>query len=207
MNPCTSRDPPEPGADGPSSSSGEAEGADATSADGASFEATSFEELYERYFEFVWRSLRMLGVAREALDDAVQDTFGVIVRQLPHFEGRSSLRTWVFGVAQRVAANHRRGHRRKTAALEPLDDHRLASAEPDAHAHAELREAVDAVVSFCSTLDPGRRAVFVLGIVENVPAVEIAALLGIPVNTVYTRARALRLALREQLQQREVEHD
>jgi len=149
----------------------------------------------------------MLGVARESLDDAVQDTFGVIARQLPHFEGRSSLRTWVFGIAQRVAANHRRTYRRRFAALEPLEYHRLASAEPDAQARVEAREAADAVVTFCAQLDPGRRAVFVLGIVESVPAAEIAALLGIPVNTVYTRARALRLALLEQLERREVEHD
>ncbi|MEY2933659.1 MAG: hypothetical protein RL033_4408 [Pseudomonadota bacterium] len=158
-----------------------------------------FEEVYEQYFEFVWRSLRLLGVARESLDDAVQDTFGVIVRQLPLFEGRSSLRTWVYGIAQRVAANHRRGHRRKTAALEPLEHHTLTSQEPDAHARAEAREAADAVVRFCTQLEPDRRTLFVLGILENMPAAEIAELLAIPINTVYTRTRALRLALREQL--------
>jgi RNA polymerase sigma factor (sigma-70 family) len=197
VNRCSLRDAQGQGAEPPASLQSEPGGES----------ASSFEEVYERYFEFVWRSLRVLGVARESLDDAVQDTFGVIVRQLPYFEGRSSLRTWVYGVAQRVAANHRRGHRRKSAFLEPLEHHNLASPEPDAQARAEAREAADAVVSFCSQLDPGRRAVFVLGIVENVPGAEIAALLGIPVNTVYTRVRALRLALREQLEQREVEHD
>jgi len=163
----------------------------------------SFEEVYERYFEFVWRSLRLLGVGRESLDDAVQDTFGVIVRQLPHFEGRSTLRTWLYAIVQRVAANHRRGYRRKSAALEPLEHHVLASAEPDAHSHAEASQAADEIVRFCSALEPDRRTLFVLGILENVPGPEIAQLLGIPVNTVYTRTRALRLALREQIESRE----
>lgn len=165
----------------------------------------AFEEVYERYFEFVWRSLRLLGVARESLDDAVQDTFGVIVRQLSHFEGRSSLRTWVYGIAQRVAANHRRGHRRKTAALEPLEHHSLQSREPDACSRAEAREAADLIVRFCAALEPDRRTLFVLGVLQNVPAAEIAALLGIPINTVYTRTRALRLALREQIERNEGE--
>jgi len=165
----------------------------------------SFEEVYERHFEFVWRSLRLFGVARESLDDAVQDTFGVIVRQLPQFEGRSTLLTWMYAIVQRVAANYRRGHRRKSAALEPLEHHVLASDEPDPHSRVEAREAADEIVRFCSALEPDRRTLFVLGIVENVPALEIATLLGIPVNTVYTRTRALRLALREQIERRENE--
>jgi DNA-directed RNA polymerase specialized sigma24 family protein len=62
-------------------------------------------------------------------------------------------------------------------------------------------------VRFCSTLEPDRRTLFVLGVIENVPAAEIAALLGIPVNTVYTRTRALRLALREQVERNEIACD
>jgi RNA polymerase sigma-70 factor (ECF subfamily) len=128
----------------------------------------------------------------------------VIVRKLPQFEGRSTLRTWMYAIVQRVAANYRRGYRRKSAALEPLEHHVLASEEPDAHSRAEARQAADEIVRFCSGLAPDRRALFVLGILENVPALEIARLLGIPVNTVYTRTRALRLALREQIESREV---
>jgi RNA polymerase sigma-70 factor (ECF subfamily) len=161
-----------------------------------------FDEVYERYFEFVWRSLRMLGVTRDSLDDAVQDVFGTIARQLPRFEGRSSLRTWVFGIAQNTAANHRRSVRRKSAPLEPLDDG-MVSEEAGPHAHAEAKQLADVIFRFCEELDEGRRAVFVLGLLEEVPAVEIAELLEIPVNTVYSRSRTLKRALRQQLEQRE----
>ena len=206
VKPCTLDDPPGQGVERPPTAGRQAAGRPGSTLDETGHSAAlSFEEVYEGYFEFVWRSLRLLGVARESLDDAVQDTFGAIVRQLPHFEGRSSLRTWVYGVAQRVAANHRRGHRRKSAALEPLDHHSVLSHEPDAHSRVEAREAADAVVRFCAQLEPDRRTLFVLGILENVPAAELAALLGIPVNTVYTRTRALRLALREQIDGREGE--
>jgi len=166
----------------------------------------SFEDIYERYFEFVWRSLRMLGVARVSLDDAVQDVFGTILRQLPRFEGRSSLRTWVFGIAQYTAANHRRSVRRKSAPLEPLSEG-MPSDEPGPHAHAEAKQLADVICRFCDELDEGRRAVFVLGVLEEVPAAEIAELLEIPVNTVYSRSRALKQALRERLEQRARGHE
>jgi RNA polymerase sigma-70 factor (ECF subfamily) len=59
------------------------------------------------------------------------------------------------------------------------------------------------IVRCCEELDEGRRAVFVLGLLEEVPAAEIAELLEIPVNTVYSRSRTLKRALRQQLEQRE----
>jgi RNA polymerase sigma-70 factor (ECF subfamily) len=169
----------------------------------APFRGVSFDEVYEHHFEFVWRSLRMLGVSQGSLDDAVQDVFNTVVRQLPCFEGRSSLRTWVFGIAQFTAANHRRAERRKSAPLAPLDDG-LASSEPSPHEHAEARQLAELVLRFCEELDEGRRAVFVLGLLEDVPAAEIAELLQIPVNTVYSRVRTLKNALRERLEQHEV---
>jgi RNA polymerase sigma-70 factor (ECF subfamily) len=171
-----------------------------------------FEAVYEGHLAFVWRSLRLLGVPSDALDDAAQDVFGTVARQLPRFEGRSSLRTWVFGITQNVASNHRRKRARKLARLESIDDvacsqalDELASRVPTPHAHAEGREAADLVMSFCAELEETRRVVFVLGVLEGVPAPEIAELLGLALNTVYTRIHAMRQALRERLRAREVE--
>jgi RNA polymerase sigma-70 factor, ECF subfamily len=166
--------------------------------------ALAFEQLYAQYFEFVWRSLRMLGVEQAALADVSQDVFSAVARQLSSFEGRSSLRTWVFGIAQHMASNHRRRRARKLDRLQPLTDAHPGS-EPSPHAHAEGREAADLIVRFCAELEESRRAVFVLGLLEGVPALEIAALLELPLNTVYTRMHALRQALKRRLEEREVE--
>ncbi|NJL96066.1 MAG: TIR domain-containing protein, partial [Anaerolineae bacterium] len=85
-----------------------------------------FDAVYDEYFEFAWRSLRRLGVPTEALDDAVQDLFLVVHRRLDSFEGRSSLRTWIFGIALRVAApTVERGPARR-----PTPPPRRASASP-----------------------------------------------------------------------------
>ena len=56
----------------------------------------SFEETYDEYFDFVWVSLRRLGVAPAQLDDAAQDVFVVVHRRLHEFEFRSELKTWLF---------------------------------------------------------------------------------------------------------------
>jgi len=163
-----------------------------------------FERLYAEHFEFVWRSLRLLGVEESALADVTQDVFGTVARQLSSFEGRSSLRTWVFGIVENTAANHRRRRARKLDRLQPLDEEHPAG-DPSPHARAEGKEAADLIVRFCAELEDGRRAVFVLGLLEGVPAAEIAASLGLPVNTVYTRMHALRQALKQRLEEREVE--
>ena len=68
----------------------------------------SFERVYAEHFDFVWRCLQGLGVSASLLDDAAQDVFVVVHRRLPGYEGRSSLRTWLYGVVRNVAFKQRR---------------------------------------------------------------------------------------------------
>src|SRR5688500_20226670 len=77
------------------------------------FVAPPFEAVYEQLFDFVWRSARRLGVADAAVDDVVQETFLVVHRRLPGFEGRSTVKTWVFAIVLRVVSDWRRTQRRK----------------------------------------------------------------------------------------------
>jgi RNA polymerase sigma-70 factor, ECF subfamily len=158
----------------------------------------TFDELYDEHFAFVWRSLRLLGVAPEALDDASQDVFCAAFRKWPEFRGDSSLRTWIFGIAQGIASNHRRGARRKQARLRELA-HAPAAKPPSPEDLAQTTQQVDLVLSFSHSLDDGGRALFVLGLLERLPAPEIALSLGIPVNTVYSRLRKLRTSLQRWL--------
>jgi RNA polymerase sigma-70 factor (ECF subfamily) len=163
-----------------------------------------FERVYEAEFDFVWRSLLLLGVARSAIEDATQDVFSVVSRRLGSFEGRSALRTWLFAILQRVASNQRRTVRRKQRQLEPLDD-AAVSQLPTPHAQVEAAESIDRVQRFCDTLAPDWRAVFVLALLEELPAPEVSQALGIPVNTVYSRVRQLREGLRRMLAEEEEE--
>src|SRR5687767_4756436 len=84
---------------------------------GAGSPPRTADEIYERYFDFVWRNVRRMGVPAEAVDDAVQDVFLVVHRRLAEFEGRSAMETWLFGILMRVARDHRRSFKRRVAKL------------------------------------------------------------------------------------------
>ena len=163
-----------------------------------------FASVYADQFDFACRSLRLLGVAPDALEDAAQDVFGVVSRRLAEFNGDCALSTWVFAIVQRVAANQRRTQRRKRQPLEPLSEAAPAD-DPSPEACAEAAQAASLVQRFCDGLDAGRRAVFVLALVEQVPPRDIAPLVGVPLFTVYSRIRTLREQLQRFLEQHEVE--
>src|SRR5262249_49177614 len=136
------------------------------------------------------RGLKSLGVRDYALDDAVQDVFVVVHRRLAEFERRSSVRSWVFGIAIRVAHDYRRRERRK-GGLEPLDFEVVDNAR-DPHEEAAKAEALRELAIVLESLDDAKREVFVLAELEQLTAPEIAEALGVNVNTVYSRIRAAR---------------
>ncbi|HEU4580842.1 MAG TPA: hypothetical protein VFS67_21435 [Polyangiaceae bacterium] len=74
--------------------------------------------------------------------------FGVVSRRLHEHTGEGSLRTWLFAIVQRVAANHRRTQRRKQQPLEPLSPAARA-AGPSPEAQAEAAQAASIVQRFC----------------------------------------------------------
>ena len=161
----------------------------------------AFDDIYNRNFDFVWRCLRGLGVPAAALDDAAQDVFLVVHRQLAGFRGQSSPRTWLFGIARNVAANHRRRARRKQAPLQPLGEE-PAHAAPGPHEHAEDAEAATFVADFLGGLDRKKRDLFILAVLEEMTMPEVAAALSIPLNTAYTRLRRVRAAFEKALGRR-----
>jgi RNA polymerase sigma-70 factor (ECF subfamily) len=154
--------------------------------------SAEFEALYHEHFEFVWRVLRRFGVPAAALDDATQDVFVVVHRRFGAWEQRASVRAWLFGVAKRVAAKHRRGlerHARKLAALpEPAPTRELDERVADRNRLERIARAIEG-------LAPERREVYVLADLEGLSAPEIADALGCKLNTVYSRLRRARADL------------
>lgn len=150
----------------------------------------AFAQVYDEHFEFVWRSARRLGVPEASLDDVSQDTFVTVYRRLSGFEGRSQVKTWIFGILRHTIADFRRAQRRKpTSALEhePVD---ARSASPqDA---AARNEGVKLLHAALAALPDDQREVFVLAELEQMSSPEIASALEINVNTVYSRLRAAR---------------
>jgi RNA polymerase sigma-70 factor (ECF subfamily) len=163
-----------------------------------------FEQVYETHFAFVWRSVRRLGVSEAALDDVVQEIFLVVHRRLDEFEGRSSLKTWLFGIVLRVVRDHRRSLRRKSPHSirpeAPVDPDALADARgAGPHEAAANQEAIRVLHGLLDELDDEKREVFVLAELEQMSAAEIAAAVEVNVNTVYSRLRAARQGFEEAL--------
>jgi RNA polymerase sigma-70 factor (ECF subfamily) len=150
-----------------------------------------WSEFYERYFDLVWRGLRRLGVAESALDDAAQEVFLIAFRRIDSFEGRSSLKTWLYGIALHVA---RRFHSARAAArpLEELSESLPAPHESGPQETAVRAEAVRALYAILAELDADKREVFVLAELEQMTAPEIARATEVGLNTVYSRLRAAR---------------
>lgn len=158
-----------------------------------------FEQLYAEHFEFVWRTLRRLGVALEDLDDAAQDVFIVFLRRRAEFRGQSSYRTWLFGIASNVTHEHRR-KRKRAAQSKPITDTHLAHG-PSPLEQASSIEELRLVDAFLASLDENKRHVFILAELEQMSAPEIAATLNIKLNTVYSRLRVARQAFFAMLKQ------
>lgn len=160
----------------------------------------AFEGFYRAYFDFVWRTLRRLGVPQSSLDDAAQEVFLVVHRRFSDFHPGTSEKAWLFAIAQRVASDQRRSARRKTSQLVPLSEHASTSAGP--FEGALSRQAHDLVIDFLVTLDEERRMTFILSELEQMAAPEIARLARVNLNTVYYRIASSRRAFAEFVEKR-----
>ncbi|MGW7369466.1 sigma-70 family RNA polymerase sigma factor, partial [Streptomyces sp. NPDC054841] len=158
---------------------------------------------------------RMLGSAFEA-EDAVQDTMVRAWRSIEKFEGRSSLRSWLYRIATNVCldmlnAGNRRARPMDLSAatpvaqaqlnarpeitwLEPVPDGRVLPSVADPADTTVERESIRlAFVAALQHLPPKQRAVLILREVLAWKAAEVAELLGTSVasvNSALQRARA-----------------
>jgi RNA polymerase sigma-70 factor, ECF subfamily len=158
--------------------------------DDAQPEKGTVASVYDCHSLFVWRSLRRLGVADAEVADAVQDVFLVVQRRLADFERRSSLKTWLFGIAMRVASDYtRRSPRRRE---ETIADIPMQAAGPSPAEHAARSEAVELLYALLQELTPDQRAAFILAELEQMSVTEIAAALDASVHTVTSRLKTAR---------------
>jgi RNA polymerase sigma-70 factor (ECF subfamily) len=161
---------------------------------------TEFRAVYEAHFRFVWGSLRRLGVREADALDLTQKVFVTVHARAAVFEGRSRLRTWIFGICQRVASDYRRSaafrHEVVMDAAE-LDTHR--ETEGGAHATAESRQRAAVAETILNKLPEPQRVVFVLFELDEMSGDEIAELLDLSVGTVRSRLRLARETVRREV--------
>jgi RNA polymerase sigma-70 factor (ECF subfamily) len=156
------------------------------------------------HFDFVWRSLRRLGLSPADADDGVQEVFVVASRKLPAILPESEKR-FLFATALRVASTRRRGLKRRREEPRPWlgeegpESSREAS-EPGPERLTELARARRDLNEILDAMKLEQRVVFVLYELEEMTVPEIAGLLDLAIGTVSSRLRVAReefdLALR-----------
>jgi RNA polymerase sigma-70 factor (ECF subfamily) len=131
---------------------------------------------------------------RAAAEDVAQEVFVKLWKALEGFDGRAKLSTWIYAITRNAAISAGRKRRPSVSLSEPhvLAEAEVATSTEDAHGadDAPLWRAVAA-------LPDAQRQAVTLYYQEERPVEEVAAMLGLPVNTVKThlhRARA-RLAV------------
>jgi RNA polymerase sigma-70 factor (ECF subfamily) len=159
--------------------------------------------LVVEHFDFIWRLLRRFGLSSTDADDAAQHVFMTATQKLQQITPGSE-RAYLYGVALRVAQNHKRKQQRRPEHTELDEEWREPAATPEQA--AQLREAVDLLDRLLSTLPEELRRVLVLAEVEQLEVAEIASLEGLPVGTAASRLRRARDAFRAALAAAETEH-
>lgn len=148
--------------------------------------------------------LRILNDEQDA-EDILQETYIKAFAALPAFEGRSSLKTWLFRIATNEALMLIRKRKPQIQLVEIDDDDELDSPkelvdwccipEPELM-NTETRKKLDEAIQHLSV---GLRTAFLLRDVQGLSGEETASIMGISVDNVKTRLLRARLKLREEL--------
>jgi RNA polymerase sigma-70 factor, ECF subfamily len=164
-------------------------------------EPEAAEQLFRRHVDALYEFVHYrLSGDRALVEDVVQDTFLVALEGLAGFDGRSSLHTWLCGIAKNKIRTHRR--RRRPVALEDVLEESQVEIdailariehEPLPDAVLEARETRELVGATLSSLPPDYRAALLAKYVDGSSVADIAAAQGKGLKateSTLTRARA-----------------
>lgn len=167
---------------------------------------SDFRALYDAHFEFVWRSLRRLGVREPDVLDIAQKVFLVAHLKLAGFEGRSRMTTWLFSICQRVASDYRRSAPvRREVATEASELERVSESHGVALEQLEARQKARLAEAILDKVPEPQRVVLMLFELEGMSGEEIAELLAVSVGTVRSRLRLAREAFSREAKRLAVE--
>ncbi len=151
-----------------------------------------------------------MGLSAHEAEDVVQDVFTIFLQKLDAFEGRSQLRTWLFGILHRKVMEHRRAASRYSRA-DPIDqvfedrfDARGSWVRPPADLQRLLlSKEIHDVISLCmESLSPDQREAFVLREIEGLDTAEICKIMGLTITNFGVQMHRARAKLRECLERK-----
>jgi RNA polymerase sigma-70 factor (ECF subfamily) len=151
----------------------------------------AFNQLFDEHYDFVWATLRRLGVSAEAADDEAQKVFLVAARKLADIQpGRE--RAFLHGASVRIASDARYSSRRRGEIFASLDDASMSAGELAADELLDQKRARELLDQILDTMDLDERSVFALYEIDGLTMIEIADLIGVPQGTVASRLKRAR---------------
>jgi RNA polymerase sigma-70 factor (ECF subfamily) len=160
----------------------------------AAGEIGALGELYDRYQESIRRFVARATSDAEDVDDLVHATFLAAAHSAARYDGRAACSPWLIGIAAQLLRRRRHALGRFFAVMTSLRATRPTTADP--------RSALDAqsdIERALRQISEAKRITLHLAEVEGLSCPEIAAALGIPIGTVWTRLHAARRELRRML--------
>ncbi len=166
----------------------------------------------QSYLPQIHRAARGAGLAPERAEDVVQETFKTFVESVARFEGRSHVRTWLFGILYRKVAEARRGlgRERRFDDIDDVFESRLDERGSWSHPPRAADRGLDdketrGQISDCLDAAPARqRMAFVLREVEGFATPEICKILEVTDTNLGVMLHRLRNRLRECLESKGV---
>ncbi len=146
-------------------------------------DAASIQAVVQAYLQQILRAARGAGLDPDRAEDVTQATFATFIEKASQFEGRSHVRTWLFGILYRKIAEARRGLQREQRS-DDIEDVLERRFKPDgtwAHPPQPIKLYGDEVREFIEdcleNLPTAQRMAFVLREVEELTTEEICKIL------------------------------
>ena len=160
-----------------------------------------FEDVAQELSDPLRRYLERLVGNRATADDLLQETLLKIARALPEFEGRSTVKTWAFTIATRVATDHfRRPHSRaQMVEIDEKEPAQFLDAEIDQR--LVIDEMSSCVREVIDSLPEDYRTALVLHDLEGQTAAQVAEIAGCSLANAKIRIHRARRRLKEALNQ------
>jgi RNA polymerase sigma-70 factor (ECF subfamily) len=157
-----------------------------------------FSRVFSEQVRYLWNTLRRLGICESDLEDVAHEVMLHVHAQLPQHDPEQPIRPWIFRLALGAAANYRRlaRHRIVLHAAPPEVRDPKVSIDED----LILRERRMLLQQALHQVPLQHRAVLILHDMDEATVPEVAAALGIGLNTAYSRLRLGREAFRKGLE-------
>lgn len=159
-------------------------------------ERSALAETYDRHHAPLRAFARRLGGEPAAAEDLVHDVFVALPQAIRSFEGRSTLRTFLFGIAARMCHKHVRSAVRARAARERSERREIAEDVLLPSERAMRAELAGALARGLDSLPIDQRLAFTICVLEERTSREAAEILGVSDVTVRTRMTRARETLR-----------